>query len=161
MLRVRTGKMLDLMAAGGACRGQQLARLQRASRREQPPFANLLRHLVVVLRVAERAGHSAAAGIEIDDRAGRDSREQRLRRRDQPHRLLMAVAVQDDCRWPGLEIELQPAGGELALEIVLEQDAGVADDLRAALLLAAQQRGRILADGGQAAWLQEEDLFAA
>src|SRR5438105_5812028 len=160
MLRVRTGEMLDLMAAGGARRGQQLARLQRTSRRKQPPFANLLRNLVVVLRIAERAGHAAAARIEIDDRARRNAREQRLRGRDQPHRLLMTMAVQHDRRWSGLEIERQAAGGELALEIVLEQNAGIGDEAGAALLLAAQQRGRILADGRQAARLEEEDLLA-
>src|ERR1051325_2503404 len=64
---VRTGKMFHLMPAGGPGRGQQLPRLQRTRRRKQPPLADLLRYLVVVLRVAERSGHAAAAGIEMAD----------------------------------------------------------------------------------------------
>ena len=36
---------------------------------QQPPLADLPRHVVVLARVAERSRHAAAAGVEIDDRA--------------------------------------------------------------------------------------------
>jgi hypothetical protein len=50
---------------------------------------------------------------------------------------------------------------ELAFEVVLEEDARVGHDLCAALLLAAQQRRCILANRGEAARLEKENLFAA
>src|SRR6266850_207990 len=67
MLRMDPGEVLELVAARGARRREDLRRLQRARRRQQPPLADLPRHLVVILRIPERSGHAAAARIEIDD----------------------------------------------------------------------------------------------
>ena len=80
MERRDAGEVLDLLAARSARRDQHGAGCHRARGRQQLALADLPRHLVVLLRVAERSGHPAAAGVEIDDRARRDARQQRARR---------------------------------------------------------------------------------
>ena len=75
----------------------------RARRRQQLPLADRARHVVMIARVAERSGHAAAAGIEIDDRRRRDARQQRLGRRRQAHRSLMAMRVEQHLGGPRLQ----------------------------------------------------------
>ena len=154
--------MLHLLAARRAGRHEDGIRRHRPRRRQQLALADLPRHLVVLLRVAERSGHAAAAGVEIDDRARRDARQQRARRRQQAHRLLMTVTVQQHGRRPGSQrrARARPACPFL-LDVLLEQHARVADHPRLALRLAAQQRRRVLADRRQAARLEEQDRLAA
>ena len=70
------GEVGDLMAArraGGDHHrpGPSAAR----ARQEELALADRARDLVVLARVAERAGHAAAAGVEIDDRRRRECRD--------------------------------------------------------------------------------------
>ena len=67
MQRAHVGEVLHLLAARRSGGDEHVARLQRARGRQQPPLADLPRHLEVLARVAERPRHPAAAGIEIGD----------------------------------------------------------------------------------------------
>src|SRR5882672_2457737 len=61
MLGLDAREMGDLVAARRPGRSQHVARLQLARRGQETPLADLPRHLVVILGVAERSGHPAAA----------------------------------------------------------------------------------------------------
>ena len=65
------GEVLHLMAAGGARGDHDGAGLLVADGRQQLALSDRARDVEVIGRIAERSGHAATAGIEIDDgRAG-------------------------------------------------------------------------------------------
>src|SRR5262245_3777585 len=99
-----------------------------------------MRNLVVILGVAERTRHAAASGVELDDLARRNSRQERPGWWHQAHGLLMTMPVQHDGGGTALQRERGPSFRKLAFEVVLEEHARVGHDLCAALFLAAQQR---------------------
>ena len=100
----------------------------------------------MLARVAERSGHSAAAGVEIDHRGTGDAGEQRACRRQQAHGFLVAVAMKQDPRRSASERQRDPARLPLALDVIFEEDARGCDAARLALRLAAQKRRRVFAD---------------
>ena len=71
------------------------------------------------------------------------------------------MSMQQDRRRPGSQPERDRSALPLALEMILEQDAGVGDSSCPALSLASQKRRLILAKGRQAARLEKHDPIAA
>ena len=63
------GEVRHLLTARNARGCQHGARFHRSRGGQQPAFADLSRHVVMSERIAERSGHPAAAGVEIDDGA--------------------------------------------------------------------------------------------
>src|SRR5437868_10590858 len=68
----------------------------------------------------------------------------------------MAVAMQQQRARSGLEIERRPAGSQFLLQKLFEQHRLVGDSLRAFSLFPAQQRGRILTNGGETTRLAKD-----
>src|ERR1700760_3090447 len=66
MHRLLLRKVMDLMPAGSTRRHYGRGRILAAHLRKKPSLADLPRHLEMLLRVAERAGHAAAAGIQVN-----------------------------------------------------------------------------------------------
>ena len=83
----------DLLAAAGAHRHHLGRGRERADGWEQRTLADRLRDRVMLGLVAERAGHSAAAAIDLVHLAAGDHAQQRQRVRRADQCLLMAVAV--------------------------------------------------------------------
>src|SRR5258708_547956 len=98
-------EIVNLMAARRSTGHHGGVGILRADLREQAALADLPRDVEMIFRVAERTGHPAAPRIEIDHRGAWNLREQSLRSRQQAHRLLMAMPVQQDLR--GALVELQ------------------------------------------------------
>ena len=89
-------EILHLVAARRARSDDDCPRFLVAHRRQQFPLANRARDVEMRGGIAKRSRHAAAAGVEIDDDGARDAREQRPGRRQQSHRLLMTVPVQQN-----------------------------------------------------------------
>ena len=87
------------------------------------------------------------AGVEIDDRRSRHTRQQRSCRRQQSHRLLMAVAVQQDPRRTWLQGQRCRRLVQMLLEELLEEERHARHVSSAALGVAAQQIRGVFADG--------------
>ena len=107
----------------------------------------------MIAGVTERAGHSAAAGIEIDDARPGDVGQQRLRRSYEPHRFLVTVAVEQDRPGSGL----QGKSCHARRNELLEEHTDRGDLFRSTTALATKERRRILAHGREAARLAEHD----
>ena len=142
MHRGNAGKISDLMAAGRARRDEHGAGRHGPGRRQQLAFGNRERHVVVIARVAELAGHPAAAGLEIDDRRRRNPREQRPGGRREAHRALVTVRVEQPVARPRLS-----ASGRLLRRIrsrgTPRRAPSDGEHSRAPLQFAAQQSGRL------------------
>src|SRR5687767_12088646 len=80
------------------------------------PLSNLAGDLEVLRAVAERSCHSAATRIRIGDYSARDASHQRFRGRQQPHRFLMAVPMQQNMPRSRRKIERQTLGFDELLE---------------------------------------------
>ena len=105
MHRGDAGEIGDLVPAGSARRDEHGSWRHGPRRGQQLAFGDRARHVVVIPRIAERTGHAAAAGVEIDDRRRGNSRQQRLGRRRQPHRSLMAMRMEQDVGRPRLQAQ--------------------------------------------------------
>src|SRR6516225_5389086 len=108
MLGAATCEMLDLLAAGDAGRHDLGLRGGGLDRRRQPPVAERDRDVVVLALEAERAGHAAAARVDLLDLEARPA-ERRDRRRRADERFLVAVAVQQRLLALRAKRELQTA----------------------------------------------------
>src|SRR4029079_1308386 len=86
----------DLMTAGDAGSHQDIVFAHGVDCRKQSPARNLVRNFEMLLMIAEGPCHSAAAGIEIYHIGRRNARKQRARSRQQPHRFLMTMPVQQN-----------------------------------------------------------------
>src|SRR5258705_3014060 len=100
MKRTDAGEVLNLMAAGDAARDEHRPSLHVSSSRQQTSFPDGSRHVVMISNVPERSGHATTTGVQVDNGCARNAGKQRLCRRDEPHRLLMAVAVELNRRRP-------------------------------------------------------------
>ena len=92
---------------------------------------------------AERAGHAAAAGVELDHLGARDALQQGDGRLRAGERLLVAVAVEEDALRP---VPQRQVGVEQQLldQPHARRDAAVAEQLHV-LLAQRQQAGRLAA----------------
>ena len=149
-------EILHLVAARGAGGDHDRSRLLVADGRQQLALADRARDVEMLGGIAERARHAAAAGVEIDDGRTRKCAEQRLGRRQKPHRLLMAVAVEQNFGGPGFSRRFLTAVSANSSNSTHAAATASAFFAR----VAAKQRRRILADGRQAAGLAEHDLPA-
>src|SRR4051812_41208718 len=89
------GKMGDLQAAREAGGDDRDVGTGRAQGGEETLLADETRDLIVLGLVAERAGQAAAAGVEVDHLAPRDSTQQTEHRAHPDERALMAVALDE------------------------------------------------------------------
>ena len=96
MARGPSGPVRDLLAARHARGGDQRRRGLLPDRREQAHPADAHAQFVVLGLEAERAGHAAAAGVELFDLGAGDALQQRDRGRGARERLLVAVPVKED-----------------------------------------------------------------
>ena len=106
---------------------------------EEPLFADEAGDFVVFFLVTEGAGHAAAAGVEIDDLGTGDAAEQA---HDGPHadeRTLVAVGLDEDLLGARSQLDAGLQIAECGFEKLFECLAGVGDDFRFALFLAAEQ----------------------
>src|SRR5215204_4001093 len=142
----------DVMTATGAGGDDHGARRLVAHGREKPAFANRARDVVMLAGIAERTGHAAAAGVEIDDRRVRDRRQQRLRGRDERHRLLMTVAVEQDGVRAGLQRKLCAS----RCDELFEQYGAPGDDFSAPARFSTQQCWNIFANRRETTRLAED-----
>src|SRR4029453_11554801 len=124
---------------------------------QQAPFSDRSRDLVVLARVAERSRHAAAASVEIDDRCSRYPAEKRFRRGEAAHCFLMTVAVQEDLRRSGAQIEPHTRGVALALEKLFEEHRPIGNAQRSTLRLAPKQGRHVFANRREAAGLEKDD----
>src|SRR5215467_5804340 len=88
------GPVLDLLPAGDPGRRDDRLRWLGPDGREEPEFADAHGQLVVLGLEAERAGHAAAPGVELDHLGARDAPQERGRGGGARERLLVAVAVE-------------------------------------------------------------------
>ena len=110
--------------------------------------------------VAEGPGHAAAAGVEVDHLGPGHARQQGPGRRQEAERLLVAVPVQQQPFGARLQVEADGAGTQLAFQPLLEQDAGGGHVAGLLLRVAAQQRREVVAQGRQAARLEDDDRLS-
>src|SRR5919106_176572 len=100
----------------------------------------------MIVDVAKRSGHTAAASVELDDGRSRNPTQKRLGRSDAAHRLLVTVAVKQNAGWPAAEIEPRSRGLTFTFEKLFEEHRPVGHNLRAPLRVTPEQRGDILAN---------------
>src|SRR5882672_6804498 len=115
--------MLDLLAAGDAGRDDLGVGGGGLHRGRQPQIAERDRDVVVLALEAERAGHAAAARVDLLDLESGPAKR-RDRRRGPDERLLVTMPVEERLPALGAERERQPAAA-LADQEFLEQE-GVA-----------------------------------
>src|SRR5580700_7972848 len=96
MPRGPAGPVGYLLPAGDAGRRDDRVVRLRADGGEQAQLADAHRQLVMLRLEAERPGHSAAAGVDLDDLGARDAAQQRHGDSSPRERLLMAVPVEQD-----------------------------------------------------------------
>ena len=161
MHRGDAGKIGDLVPAGRARRDQHRSCRHGPGRRQQLAFGDRARHVVVIARVAERTGHAAAAGVEIDDGRRRNPRQQRLGGRRQAHRSLVAVRMEQHVAGPGFSVSVARPSAHSLSRNSSKSTEWLRHHPRAALQLAAQQIRRVFADRRQAARFDEHDRLAA
>src|ERR1022692_5172765 len=98
-----------LLSAGDPWRGDDGVVSLGSDGGEEPELANAHGQLVVRCLEAERAGHPAAAGVELGDLGAGDTAKQGRRCGGPDQRLLVAVAVEHDAlaayRVPGRQDE--------------------------------------------------------
>ncbi len=63
-----TGQLRNLVPARGAGGNQDVAELHASYRGQQTAVSNCDRDVIVVSKVAKRAGHAATSGIQVDQR---------------------------------------------------------------------------------------------
>ena len=145
-----------LMPAGSAGRDQNIARFHLADGRQQAPFGDRDRNIVVTARIAERSGHAAAAGVEIDDLRAGNSRQQRDGGGQQAHGFLMTMAVQENA-CPGR----RAAAGRASRQIRRRAGRPPRRCARFLLQFAPQQADSVVFDRRKAAGFAEQNRFAA
>src|SRR5262245_57768709 len=156
MLGPAAREMLDLLPARNA-RGHDLRLLRgRLDRRREPTVPERHRDVVVLALEAERAGHAAAARIDLLDLEPGPA-ECRYRGRRADERLLMAVAVEQRLLALGAEREREPAGA-LADQELFEQERVLRDG---ASVVAAHQIHGLVAQGQKTRRLEADDRDAA
>jgi len=101
--------------------------------------------------VTEGARHAAAAGIQIDDLAAGNARQQAQRRSCPDQGLLMAVGMEEHALWPSCKRQRGLLGPFFKCYARLRDAAG------GLLLLAAEQSWMIVADGRVAAGFDKDD----
>src|SRR5262249_28651681 len=97
------GEVLDLQPAREARGDDDRVRGGLAQRREQPLFADEARHLVILLLVAERPGHAAAAGVEVEDLGPGNAPQKAQQWPHADQGALVAVALDEDFLRTGAE----------------------------------------------------------
>src|SRR5215470_9270943 len=90
------GEVVDLMAARRAGGDDDGVSLLASYRWKEFAFTDGTRHLVMVVCVSERSRHAAAAGVDVDDGDAGNARQHRFGGREESHRLLVAVAVEQN-----------------------------------------------------------------
>ncbi len=127
---------------------------------EEPELTDAHRQVVVLRLEAERAGHAAASGVDLDDLGARDAAEQGRGRGGTRERLLVAVAVEQHAAAADrvLPREDEPAVGEASRSSssgsrVAAATAGsrVVREQGQVLVAQGQQARRLHADDGHAA----------
>jgi len=150
----------EVPGATSTAAGPHIPRRRAAARRS--PIRR--EHVVVLSRVAERAGHAAASGVE--NRRPRTTgcgTEARGSGGRQAHRLLMAVAVEQHGS-RGLKVSSSRRRPALPflLEVLLEQHARVRDAARPCAGRPPRSKAvRIFANRRQAARLEETRCASA
>src|SRR5438552_3166581 len=96
MKRRNTGEVGDLVPAGKSGGHDQTTGGALSNGRQESPFADRPRNVVVLVLVSERAGHPATAAVEIGDGVPRDLRQEAHGRSRADQRLLMAMGVQQN-----------------------------------------------------------------
>src|SRR6267378_3976038 len=156
MLGAAAREMLDLLAArdaGGDDLGLRGSGLHGG---RQPTVAERDRDVVVLALEAERAGHAAAARVDLLDLESRPA-ERRDRGCRADERLLMAVPVKQRLAALGGEGQGQPAAA-LANQELLEQER--LPRHRASIVGADQVHG-LVAQGQETRGLEPDDRDAA
>ena len=96
MARRAPGAVRDLLPAGDAGRGEQRSPALGLDRGEQAQPADVHGQVVVLGLEPERAGHAAAAGVDLVDLGPGDAPQQGDGRGRADERLLVAMAVEQD-----------------------------------------------------------------
>ena len=89
-------EVANLMPAGSTWRDQYCARVFLSGCGKEPAVADVIGDFVMLAEVTKSTCHAAAPGIKIHDRRIRDARQQRLRRSEQSHCLLVAMPMKKD-----------------------------------------------------------------
>ena len=87
----------------------------------------------MLAEISEGSGHAAASGVQIHYRRRWDALQERYRGRQQAHRLLVAMTVEQNPSRPSAQPEIELRG-----EFV-EKLARICHDLGLMLVIAAQQ----------------------
>src|SRR5882724_778785 len=156
MLGAATGQVLDLLPARDAGRDDLGFRGGGLHGGRQASIAERDRDVVVLALEAERAGHAAAAGVDLLDLEARPA-ERRDRGRRADERLLMTVPMEQRLPAVGAEGERESTGA-LANEELLEQEGLPGDGAR---VVAAHQVHGLVAQRQQARGLEPDDRDAA
>src|SRR6185369_18063481 len=143
--RLAVRALLDLLPAAEAVGDDERVARRRAHRRQQHPLADAHRDLVVVAIEAERAGHAAAAGVELLE-VETDLLQHRLFRLELHDRLVMAMSLYDGFPFQLRQLDV------LALQELAEREEALAD----AGMLGEEIR-QLVAEDGDAARLQSDD----
>src|SRR4051794_39978871 len=96
MHRLPAREVLDLQPAREARRDDDGLGIGLANRGEESLLADEARDLVVLLLVAERPGHPATAGVEVDHLGTGDAPQQLHQWADTDERTLMAMRLHED-----------------------------------------------------------------
>src|SRR5262249_15246357 len=104
MQRLSPQKMLDLQPTRKPRRDDCRTLIIFPQRRKQALLPYQSRDFVMLLFIADRAGHAAAASVEVDDFGARNAAHQAQRRSRADQGALVAVGLKEDT--PGARAKL-------------------------------------------------------
>src|SRR5437870_494837 len=98
-------EMLDLRPAGETrCHDDRIG-IRLANGGKQPLLADQARNLIMFFLITERAGHTAAAGVEVDYFGARNPAQQAQRRLHADQCALVAMTLNENSFWSGLKTD--------------------------------------------------------
>ena len=158
MKRMPAREMLDLEPAGESRRDDDSTGSSLSHGRQQSLLAHQPRDLVMLALVAERAGHAAAAGVEVDHLRPGNPVAAVGASAPCPRATLVAVRLHEDLGRAGLPAERRPVfARQSPIQKLLERLACPRDGLGPGTQLALEQGGIIVPDRQDAARLAGDD----